>query len=369
MGVQYRVDLCNAAGAKIDELTDVRRLAVAKQVTAPGRVEIELAAQHRAIANLVDKGRIEVWRRWPEMGIDWYRVHAGLFRDPTWETLQDETRIFTAAAPGPLCILGWSVNAYAAGVTNKTTWSNVRAETMMKQLVTNNCTSSATTGNGRDRNRLSGGTLSGFAITVQADAAGGNLLTFDSQRGLVLNELQNIWDRGSGGDFDLVWVSGTTYDFRFYAGQLGTDRSASVTFAETFGTMGRPKLQIIRSNERTVAITAGQGQKDRRAIRIRTGANYSSSNDIETLVDGRQSATNAALDAVGDAALSKARARAALTFTPLQTPARLLDRDYFLGDKVASSYAGQTFTHQVWATAYAFTPRDGEQIAITLRDY
>ena len=69
------------------------------------------------------------------------------------------------------------------------------------------------------------------------------------------------------------------------------------------------------------------------------------------------------------AALSKARARAALTFTPLQTPARLLDRDYFLGDKVASAYAGQTFTHQVWATAYTFTPRDGEQIAITLRDY
>lgn len=369
MGVQYRVDLCNAAGAKIDEVTDVRRIAVANQVTAPGRVEVELSAAHRAIASLTDKGRIEIWRRWPEQGIEWYRVHAGLFRDQVWETLQDEQRIFTAVAPGPLSILGWSVNAYAADTANKTTWSSVRAETIMKQMVTANCTASATTGNGRDRTRVSGGTLSGFTVTVQADASGGNLLNFESSRGQVLAELQSIWERGAGGDFDLIQTAGTTYDFRFYAGQRGSDRTASVTFAETFATMGRPKLTIARSSERTVAIAAGQGQKSRRAIRVRTGANYTTANDIELLVDGRQASTNAALDAVGDAALTKARTRAVLAFTPLQTPARLLDRDYFLGDKVASSYAGQTFTHQVWATAYTFTPTNGEQIAITLRDY
>lgn len=369
MGVQYRVDLCDAAGGKIDEITDMRRIAVANQVTLPGRVEVELPASHRAIPNLTDKGRIEIWRRWPEMGIEWYRVHAGLFRDQVWETLADELRVFTAIAPGPLAILGWSVNAYPSDTANKTTWSSVRAETIMKQMVAANCTAAATTGNGRDRNRLSGGTLSGCTLSVQADAGGGNLLSYESSRGQVLAELQAIWDRGAGGDFDLVWLGGAAYEFRFYAGQRGSDRTANVTFSETFGTMGRPKLTIARANERTVAIAAGQGQKSRRAIRTRTGVNYSATNDIEMLVDGRQASTNAALDAAGDAALTKARTRARLEFTPLQTPARLLDRDYFLGDRVASSYAGQIFSHQVWATAYTFTPRDGEQIAITLRDY
>ena len=368
MGAQYRADLWNAT-TKVDEVTDMRRLAVANQVTAPGRIEVELAASHRALASLTDKGRIEVWRRWPEMGIDWYRVHAGLFRDQVWETLSDEQRIVTVIAPGPLSILSWSVNAYPSDTANKTTWANVRAETMMKQLVTNNCTSAATTGNGRDRTRLTGGTLNGLTLTVQADAGGGNLLSYESARGQLLSELQAIWDRGAGGDFDLIWLGGTTYEFRFYAGQRGSDRSSSITFAEAFGTMGRPKLTIARANERTVAIAAGQGQKNRRAIRVRTGPAYSPTNDIETLVDGRQASTTAALDAAGDAALTKLRTRAQLAFTPLQTPARLLDRDYVLGDKVASSYAGLTFVHQVWATAYTFTPKDGEQIAITLRDY
>lgn len=369
MSVNYRVDIANAAGVKIDEISDFRRVAVARQVNAPGRIEVELAAAHRAIASLSDKCVITVYRRWLDQGLDWYAVQEGLFRDEIYETLSDEQRIYTLIAPGPLGILDWSANAYAADTSNKTSWSSVRAETIMKNLVTNNCTSSATTGNGRDRTRLSGGTLNGLTITVQADASGGNLLSYTSARGMLLSELKAVWDAGAGGDYDLIRTGATTYEFRFYAGQRGTDRTSTVTFAESFGTMGKPKLTRTRSSEATVAIAAGQGQKSRRAIRVRTGTNYSTTNDIERVVDGRQAATNAALDAVGDAALSKLRSRVQLAFTPLQTPARLLDRDYYLGDKVASSYANATFTHQVWATAYAYTKAGEEQIGITLRDY
>lgn len=369
MSVQYRIDIANAAGTKIDEISDMRRVAVGRQVNAAGRVEVELAADHRAIASLADKCRITVYRRWPEQAIDWYAVQEGLFRDEVYETLSDEQRIYTLIAPGPLSILDWTANAYAADTSGKTTWSSVRAETIMKNLVTNNCTASATTGNGRDRTRLSGGTLNGLTIAVQADASGGNLLSYTSSRGMLLAELKAVWDAGAGGDFDLIRTGATTYEFRFYAGQRGTDRTASVTFAEAWGTMGQPKLTRTRSSEATVAIAAGQGQKSRRAIRVRTGANYSTSNDVERVVDGRQAATNAALDAVGDAALTKLRSRVQLAFTPLQTPARLLDREYFLGDKVASSYAGATFTHQVWASQYTYTAKDGEKIGITLRDY
>ena len=369
MGVQYRVDIANAAGTKIDEITDFRRVAVARQILKPGRIDVELPASHRAIASLSDKCGIRVYRRWAEQGIDWYALHEGLFRDEVYETLEDSQQIYTLVAPGPLSILGWSANAYPADTANKTSWSSVRAETIMKNLVTNNATSAATTGNGRDRTRLSSGTLNGLTLTVQSDAAGGNLLSYTSARGNLLSELEAVWDAGAGGDFDLIRTGPTTYEFRFYAGQRGTDRTATVTFAETFGTMGRPKLVRSRAGEATVAIAAGQGQKARRAIAVRTGTNYSTANDIERVVDGRQAATTAALQAAGDAALTKWRSRAQLSFTPLQTPARLLDRDYFLGDRVASSYANTTFTHQVWADQHTYTPKDGEQVGITLRDY
>lgn len=369
MPVEYRIDWKSAAGVKLAEITDYRTATVAKQVNDPGRVEVALRADHPLCSQLADKQQVEVWRRWPELGLDWYLFHGAIFRDEVWETLEDGQQIVTLGCPGQLAILDWSLNAYAAGTANKTVWTSVRAETLMKQLVTNNCTSSATTGNGRDRTRLTAGALNGVTIAVQADAGGGNLVSYESARGNVLAELKRVWDLGAGGDFDLIKTGAAAWEFRFYAGQRGTDRSASVTFSTDYGTMGRPKLTINRTSERTAAIVAGQGQKGARVVRTRTGANYvAASNDVEVLVDGRNAATTAALDSLGDKKLSELRSRAKLSFTPLQTPARLLDRDYTLGDKVASRFRSLTFTHQIWAIQAALAPGRDEELSITLRD-
>lgn len=369
MPVEYRLDWKSMAGTKLAEITDYRKIAVAKQINDAGRVDVTLRADHPLTALLADKQQVEVWRRWPEQGLDWYPFHTALFRDEVWETLEDGQQIVTLGCPGQLSILDWSINAYPAATSNKTVWSSVRAETLMKQLVTNNCTSSATTGNGRDRTRLTSGAINGATITVQADASGGNLLSYESARGNVLSELKRVWDLGAGGDFDLIRTGAATWEFRFYAGQRGTDRTGTVTFSTDYGTMGRPKLTITRSAERTAAIVAGQGQKGNRVIRTRTGANYAAAtNDVEALIDGRSAAANAALDSLGDKKLSELRSRAKLSFIPLQTPARLLDRDYSLGDKVASRFLGRTFTHQIWAIQAALAPGRDEELQITLRD-
>ena len=275
----------------------------------------------------------------------------------------------TLRCPGQLAILDWSLNAYAAGTANKTVWTSVRAETLMKQLVTNNCTSSATTGNGRDRTRLTAGALNGVTIAVQADAGGGNLVSYESARGNVLAELKRVWDLGAGGDFDLIKTGAAAWEFRFYAGQRGTDRSASVTFSTDYGTMGRPKLTINRTSERTAAIVAGQGQRAPASSAPARVPNYvAASNDVEVLVDGRNAATTAALDSLGDKKFSELRSRAKLSFTPLQTPRACSTATTRSATRSRAASAVSRLRTRSWAIQAALAPGRDEELSITLRD-
>ena len=184
----------------------------------------------------------------------------------------------------------------------------------------------------------------------------------------MLDQLQAIAQIAAG-DFDLIKTGAQTWQFRFYAGQRGTDRSATVTFALELGNMAAPVYRYMRLVEKTVAVVGGQDTGVNRAVVTRTGTDYSAANDIELFVDGRSDDSTAKLNARGDSALDKAQARNAFSYKVLQTPASLYGLHYFLGDLVKAKYKAINVTKQVYAVSVSFDGKDSKEIIdVEMRD-
>jgi hypothetical protein len=259
--------------------------------------------------------------------------------------------------------------AYPANLANFTSFASVRGETVLKRLVRYNCDPVyATTGNGRDR------TPSSLALTIQADALGGPLIDWScGNRPNLLTELQKV-ARLAGGDFAIVNTAAAevapAFEFRFYVGQLGADRTSgsnAVIFSTERGNMANPKLTRQRSAEKTVALVAGRGEEGARVIRVRTGANYGAANDIEDVIDGRNTVDNAALDAIGDSALNEAKFRNRLDYDVRQTRLHSVEKDYFLGDLVGARYDTANVTQQVYELAFEYKD-NREAVSVTMLD-
>lgn len=246
---------------------------------------------------------------------------------------------------------------YDADVANRTIFTAVPSETILKTLVTYNATASGTTADGRDRLA----TITG--LSVQADSGAGNTQSIACTRKDLLGTLQDVQAK-AGGDFAVEFVTNTTYSFKYYANQLGANRSGSIIFAIENNNMADPILSYVRSEEPTVAIVGGQGTGTDRTIRVVTGPNYSAANDYEKFVDGRRTDTPAALDGIGLAYLEKQQANPLLSFKVLQTDQYRIDQDYFLGDKVTARYAGYAATQFVDSVTFTYQPASLEEVEI-----
>ena len=172
-------------------------------------------------------------------------------------------------------------------------------------------------------------------------------------------------------DFDLVKTGATAYEFRWYTGQLGTDRSASVTFAMERGNMANPTYKETRLKEKTVACVYGQGQGSDRDYVTRTGTNYHvSDNNIELYVDARNVdfGDTSGLNAKGDLKLDELEARSAFKFDVLQAPATLYGVHYFLGDLVTAMnpFTGASYTLMVDQVTVDFNNTKGEDITVDM---
>lgn len=285
-----------------------------KEVNRPGRFGVVLPFEHPALEQFADKDQVEIWRRHPAAGIDWYRDFSGVFRIEDLAEQQDGRILATLSGPGALARLGWYHILWPADVANRTAFASAKAETIMKTLVSSNAVAAtATVAAGRDRQAPD------YGVSVAADAAGGNTVSWNcGQRRNLLVELQEL-QRVAGGDLDLVRTGANSWEFRFYAGQRGTDKSATLVFARERGNLAGLRYTRNREIERTAALIGGQGEGAVRRTRTRTGAGYSAANDVETFVDARQALTDAELDAAGDAALDAAAARDQFTATLIQT--------------------------------------------------
>ena len=361
MAPEYKLVVSDTSGVKLAEVTDFLNLEYRKQVNYPGIATFVLGGRHAAISQLTLDGQVAVWRRDVAQGIAWYTDFEGLYRGGKQATNAQGRDTFLAYCPGHMSLLGRRIVAWYAGTTSRSEFTSVSAESLMKVLVQFNCGVSATTGAGRLRN----GALSG--ITIQTDSAAGNTISWSCAWKNLLDQLQEI-AKIAGGDIDLVKTGPTTREFRFYPGQLGTNRTVMVTFGLAYGNMAEPEYELLRMDEQTIAIVGGQGEQSSRAIVTRTGPGYSAANDIELFVDGRNDDTTTKLNSRGDAKLDATRARNAFSYKVLQTPASLYGKHYFLGDLVTARYKTIQVSQQVYTVTVKLDATGKEDISVEMRD-
>lgn len=351
----YRIDVYDDAGTQQGVLTGTAaggadrnsgflEFSCVKRVNAPGLLTLSLRGDHPILSSLADKWQFELWRK--PTGQAWVRELPGIFRAGQWR-YTDRSSI-TLYCPGPNSLLGYRIANYPAGTSGKTMFLSQPGETVAKALVTYNLASLATTGNGRKR---AGTNWPATQITVESDSAGGNSVDWYCFGQNVLESLQKL-SLISGGDFDLVKTSPTAYEFRWYEGQLGTDRTATVKFSLALGNMGAPEYSESRTDEATVACVWGQGEGTAREYATRTGANYATGNDLEMFVNASDVTYGTdGLNDRGDTKLKEAEAKRTFRFSALQVPATLYGVHYYLGDLVgvANPANGTVYTQKVEA--------------------
>jgi hypothetical protein len=364
MPVEYYIRIKSPTGEDLAYVDDFLDLSYSKRLWEPGLLQFMLDGNSPKISLLSDNSIIEVYRRKREDGIDWYCDFWGLYRKQIRNTPQD-VDYFQAHCPGGMTMLGWSIVGYADKTNNRSKFTAQPVETVMKNLVKYNLTTAlATTGNGRYV------TLSWTnpVITVETDASRGTSIDWKCPNKTVLGELQAI-AKVAGGDFDLVYVSGNTWDFRYYPNQLGTNRTASVLFTTESGSMANPEYILDKINEATVAIVGGRGDAANRTFKVVTGPTYNAStNAIETFVQAADQDSDAYLTSKGNEVLYQAQARNTFKFKVMQVPSLLYGRDYFLGDLVKARYKSIEFTQKVFGVSVRYPNSGKEEINIELKD-
>lgn len=352
----YKMRIKSADGTLLAEVTDFLELAYVKKVNQPGLATAILDGDHAVVSLLEHKSQIEVWRRNLAHEIDWYCDFYGLFLDD--DRKYTDHGLFTMRCPGQMWFLSTRIVAWYADTADRSAFTSEKAETIMKTLVSYNAGASATTGNGRIRT----GTITG--ISVEADGANGNTLDWYCAWENLLETLQKL-TRVAGGDFDLIKTGAQAWEFRWYTGQRGSDRSTTVIFALERGNMASPQCRRNRIDERTVAIVGGQGTAGDREVVTRTGDDYSASNDVEVFVQANASGSTSALNATGDAKLDELRSRQTFTFDVLQTPSCLYGKHYCvdgaLGDLATARYQDVEETVKIAMVTVSVKPT-GEEV-------
>ena len=331
MGTEYKVRAYNAAGTMVDEFTDFVGLAYRKVVNGVGIGEVILPGQHRVIERLDHRASLEVWRRNRALGLSWVLDFTGLFLDRQLDYTDQET--FTLRCPEINWLLSTRHNLWYAGRAGRTQFTSIAAETILKSVVGYNCGPDATALGGRIRD----GAIAN--LSIETDAAGGNTLNVYCAWTNVLRILQSV-AKVAGGDFDLVRTAPAVWEFRWFPGQLGTDRTDAVTFSLAFGNMASPSYRYNRRDEKTYAIVAGQGQGEIRDVVGQASATWSAANDVEVFGDGRDIdyGDSAALQDRAFEKLSETQAVEKLDFDVLQIPTSAYGVHYGLGDLVSARW-------------------------------
>lgn len=343
--------LFSPSGVEFGRVSDFNWLGCSVRVNEPGLMEAELRGGHAALSQLVHRSLVEVWRKDPPNGVGWYRHFSGVYLDQDRTLFQVPT--LTLRAAGDVWLLSTRVVNYHAGYTGRAKFINQKGETIAKSLVTYNVTASATTANGRKR---AGTNWPGTVITVETDQLRGNTLDWYCMGDNLLETLQALALVG-GGDFDLVKVGSSSWEFRWYPGQLGVDRSGSVVFSTGRDNMGDARYRFDRMKAGTVAAVWGQGEGSARDYVTRTGTDFEAENDIEFFVNATdvELGNMAGLNASGDQSLQAQRAREMFGFRALQTKSTLFQAHYGLGDlvTVVNPFTGASAVQKVQAVHLA----------------
>lgn len=353
MPASWQIRLKKADGSLAAIIDRYVAFTITRRVNAPGAYVLRMDGNDEKCSLFELDGQIEFWRRYPEYGIEWYLEFEALHRVWYYHLTNDDKLQFESWGKGYNGLLARRIVEDKAGTAGAS--KSGAAETVAKAFVNEQC------GPGAGSRALSG-------FSIQADAATGNTVTLDRAFRNVLEVVQYIASIG-GGDFAVVGTGAATFQFRWYNGQLGTDRSSTVIFAVERGNMAHPELLIDRSAEITAVLVGGQGEGTARATVWRTAATRiadSTWNRREAFVDAKNE-SGSALNDKGDARLEEGRPKNQLTFDVVQTPGCLYGKHYFLGDLVKARFVGVEATKKVTEVQIT-VDEHGEHISVGTED-
>lgn len=323
-----------------------------------------LPADQPAAEAIAEFDIIEVMYRNTRLGpVEYTRAFVGIVRDFDWFEDGDGISMVAITAPHINHILSWRSVLWPAGMTGKSQFA-AEPSAIMAALVTDNLTAAATVAAGRWRAgdllplmglSIAVATPPGSDITVETTTFGGN----------VLGVLQRVAEV-SGMNFDVVWDGGNAFTFA-PGGLLGTDRrsgAAAVVLSRDNLTLVGPRYR--RSGQQaSVALAAGQGSGNERAISESYAPWYGPGNDIEVFVDARSESTEGGRQARGEQRLVDLRRADELTFAVQETaaafwsPAPISGRRTFdVGDVVLVDYRG-VFAHEITGVSVSWSPANG----------
>lgn len=348
------VILRTAAGVEFARVDDFQFCSVEKPVNGIDRIEVKLRKKSY-LSSLDHKAIIEVWRQDQLNGVTWARIAQGYMLSQRWEA-NDPGDLVTLRAYGPMWLLATRVVAWTAGTASRSVFTAAKAETILKTLVSYNAGANATTANGRVRT----GTITN--LTIQTDAAGGNTVDWFCAWDNLLDTCQRL-AKIAGGDIGFSGnLESGNLEFRFYAGQLGTDRTSTVKFSTALGNLVDPTWLYDRSGEASVAIVGGDGQGDLRQITTTTSSGYSASNDIEAFVNASDVTTANGRTDRGKKRLAELAPITEFKYKSVQTPGSVMEKHYTLGDKVTvlNPFTGASHTAKVTRQIFTFNA-DGQE--------
>lgn len=275
--------------------------------------------------------QVEVWKK--PVGLpSWKLVYEGLHRTWTWQADNDGDETFTSYGSGYNSLLARRIVAAYATTTGSD--KSDKAETVIKEFVNENI------GPGAVARALTG-------LTVQADSARGNDWEGSRAWQNLLEVCQDIAKSG-GGDFAVIGTGPATFEFRWYDGQLGVDRTLGnaggndpIIFSLQRNNMLTPLLSLNHGQEFNTVYVLGQGEGVARTVVVTsdpTSIAYSPWNLIEVSRQATGETTTDGLETVGAQELSDGLADRSVTFEAAQTPDCAFGVHYNLGDIITAMY-------------------------------
>jgi len=355
MTVFWEAWLRNPAGDRVAVFESFPHLVINARVNAPGAYALELAGNDTRIPLFELDGQLEFWRVDTARSIPRYLVFEGLHCDSEDAYDADGIESYISSGPGYNQLLRRRIIAAYSGSVEAA--KDGPAETVIKDFVEEQC--GATAG---------ARAIAGLIVDLPSGGTGNPVRLARAYR-YVLDVCQEIAAIG-GGDFAVVGTGGATYQFQWYLGQLGADRSATVIFAIEWGNMGRPRLVRRRTNEVNAVLVGGQGDGVARTTVWRTDPTRIADSPInrrELFIDQRQDADTDGLNFTGDRALDDGQSPYQLTFDVLQVPSCLYGLHYFLGDLVTVKFKTYSAVQEVVGLDFV-VDGNGEQIKVILAD-
>lgn len=361
MSVYYSVQIYDSAGTLQAIVTDFQNLDIALAMNAPDMCSFTIPGNSNA-AQYVENGAIvAVYRQDLELGIANSRVFIGIMRDITTE--RGLITYVTVNAIGMMSLLSNRIVAYKANAANLSKFDNVRAETILRTLFTYNIGASATTANGRVLNGVTTG------MTTGATGGTGALLSTKCPMQPLLKTMQGIAYDG-GVAFTLDYTAPASWVFNVYgSGYIGTDRTASVVFSVSTGTVSKIVQKKRFSNAFNAVVVGGSGTESARQYATRPASLPTGLALREVYMDGKsqQNAPIAYLNNYGSRVLAIGnKQRTNYEIDILQTAALRYGRDYFLGDKITVRYGGASITQIIYSVTLSWNDQGEETVNVNL---